>query len=413
MNFFFYRLIERIVQNESKKFFTLGHKSNKKPLVYTFSTTDLNLLYIHIPFCKVLCPFCSFNRYVYSEEIAEAYFEALMEEVRIYSKLGFRFNNVYFGGGTPTVNIDLLVNFIDELKGMFDIKSISVETTPSEMDLDVIKKLEGLKVDRLSIGVQSFDDLLLKQIGRYNQTRKMAVEKIELAKGHFKTINVDLIFNFPTQTIESFMNDIRIFKNLGIEQVTFYPLMPTPFKEDILIRKYCKINKKREVQFYKVIQEEMLEIYKPSTVWCFSKGDNIIDEYIIENNNYIGVGAGAISFVEGELHVNTFSPQVYIKKIKSHRLPIVFSKKCPKRKNAEYYLLTKSFGMKIDKNELQTKFGFTLFIEVMFLKFIGALVEIDNMFCVTKKGMFYISAMMKNFFTSLNILREYYMKRKI
>ena len=90
-------------------------------------------LYIHIPFCRKLCPFCCFNRYLFKEDKAREYFLCLRKELDLYIQRGFTFNSFYFGGGTPTILMDELISFIDYLKHRFIVKEISLETTPNEL----------------------------------------------------------------------------------------------------------------------------------------------------------------------------------------------------------------------------------------------------------------------------------------
>ena len=224
-------------------------------------------LYIHIPFCKTLCPFCCFNRYLFKEEQARQYFRDLRRELDMYAALGFAFNDFYFGGGTPTVLIDELVGLIGYLRSKFSVKRISLETTPRELTADSILQLQDIGVNRLSVGVQSFDNTLLKAMGRTLFKWEDSIEKLTLAQGKFDTVNVDLMFNFPTQSLEQFYNDVKIFKGLGTDQATFYPLMPSPHKLDALTRRFTKVDTSRERDFYRLILEDVLDAgYKASKI---------------------------------------------------------------------------------------------------------------------------------------------------
>ena len=90
-------------------------------------------LYVHIPFCRSLCPFCCFNRYLFQEDLARRYFIDLKKELELYIRRGFSFSSVYFGGGTPTVLMDELSSFIEYLRAQFDVSEVSLETTPREL----------------------------------------------------------------------------------------------------------------------------------------------------------------------------------------------------------------------------------------------------------------------------------------
>ncbi len=369
-------------------------------------------LYIHIPFCKTLCPFCCFNRYLFKEEQARQYFKDLRKELDMYANLGFRFNDFYFGGGTPTVLMDELSDFVSYLRSKFDVRRISLETTPRELTPDSISRLQDIGVNRLSVGVQSFDDALLKAMGRTLFKGEDSIEKLRLAQGKFDTVNVDLMFNFPTQTLEQFGNDVKIFKDLGTDQATFYPLMPSPHKLDALTRKFRKVDTSHEKQFYDLILKEVLDAgYRASTAWCFSRGDLMIDEYIIDYDDYIGIGAGSVGFLGGDFLVNSFSIEGYHNLIEQGRLPIVRMRRLSDLEHYRYYMLTRFFGMKLENASFQKRFGADIHsklpMEMLFFKGTGIVKEKDGTISITRSGMYPVGTMMKEFFAALNTLREY------
>jgi coproporphyrinogen III oxidase-like Fe-S oxidoreductase len=125
-------------------------------------------LYVHIPFCRALCPFCCFNRYLFREDLARRYFADLKQELDLYLERGFNFCSVYFGGGTPTVLMDELAAFIAYLRTRCRVGQVSLETTPGELTAPNIELLKKMGVDRLSVGVQSFDESVLRTMGRTN-----------------------------------------------------------------------------------------------------------------------------------------------------------------------------------------------------------------------------------------------------
>ena len=369
-------------------------------------------LYIHIPFCRTLCPFCCFNRYLYKEEQARLYFADLRKELDMYARLGFKFNDFYFGGGTPTVLMDELADFISYLRANFAVNHISLETTPRELTSDTVNRLKQLGINRLSIGVQSFDNGLLKAMGRTLFKGEDSIEKLKLAQGRFETVNADLMFNFPTQTLEQFKADVKIFKELGTDQATFYPLMPSPHKLDALARKFRKVDTSREKQFYDVILEELADKgYKASTAWCFSRGDLMIDEYIIDYDDYIGIGAGSVSFLDGNFLVNSFSLERYHNLIAQDTLPVVRTRRLTDKEHYRYYMLTKFFGMKLDTDAFKKRYAGDIHdklrAELLFFKTAGIVRENEGLISVTRQGMYPVGTMMKEFFASLNTLREY------
>ena len=193
------RLLTTFLRNQIGQFLNL----------YSASSTDLPisntekkyLLYIHIPFCESLCPYCSFNRFIFDEAKASSYFEQLRTELRLVAKKGYDFSAVYIGGGTPTIIIDELCKTIDLANELFSIQEISCETNPNHLIPENLKQLLG-RVHRLSVGMQSFNDDLLKQMKRFDKYGSGVenLKRFQEIAGLFPTMNIDMIFNFPHQT---------------------------------------------------------------------------------------------------------------------------------------------------------------------------------------------------------------------
>ncbi|MGA9048343.1 MAG: coproporphyrinogen III oxidase family protein [Dehalococcoidia bacterium] len=408
-----------VVRSEGKKFLKFTGDVDLSLLASQAATPGGRIsLYIHIPFCRTLCPFCCFNRYLFKEDQARSYFADLRKEVDMYSALGFKFNDFYFGGGTPTVLMDELSGFIGYLRTKFEVKRISLETTPRELTADTIAQLQWLGINRLSVGVQSFDNTLLKAMGRTLFKGEDSIEKLKLVQGKFDTVNVDLMFNFPTQTLEQFRSDVKIFKDLGSDQVTFYPLMPSPHKMDALERKFRRVDTSREKRFYDIILREMLDGgYKAATAWCFSRGDRMIDEYIIDYDDYVGVGAGSVGFLGGDFLVNSFSLEGYHSLVAQGKLPVVRMRRLSELEHRRYYMLTQLFGMGLSAESFRERFGADihskLWAELLFFKTTGIVQEKDGLISVTRQGMYPVGTMMKEFFASLNTLREYCIESSI
>jgi coproporphyrinogen III oxidase-like Fe-S oxidoreductase len=374
-------------------------------------------LYVHIPFCRSLCPFCCFNRYLFREDLARRYFVDLKKEIDLYAGRGFQFSSAYFGGGTPTVLMDELAGLITMLRERFLINQVSLETTPRELTPENIAMLQDLGINRLSIGVQSFEEPVLRTMGRVNGPADEVKARLLAAQGRFNTLNVDFVFNFPGQTVDQFAADVAAFKELGIDQATFYPLMASPHKKDDLERRFNRVDNSRERRFYEVIMDELYRNgYTASTAWCFSRGEHMIDEYIIEYDDYIGVGSGSVSIVGGDFYANSFSLDRYHEMTAANRLPIVGRRSLSAKENLRYYLLTKLFGMKLDMAALRRRFGDgaagKLWSELAFFRTLG-LVSGDGVLRVTEKGMYPVSVMMRDFFAALNALREYCIEHQV
>lgn len=400
-----------LVRRQSRKFLEL--KKGVPLEVFSKGNERRPLaLYVHIPFCRQLCAYCSFNRYPFDESKARLYFSALKEELKLYLEKGLDFGSIYIGGGTPTVWMEGLVDFLEVVRHCLGPKDISLETNPQDVTAENLTLLKELGVKRLSMGVQSFRDEMLSAMGRFSHTGEEAFEKARLAQGYFDTFNVDILYNFPTQRLEDLLYDIEVIDSLRLDQVTFYPLMPASKKRRAIETKFSKIDHNREYEFYALILEEMAKKgYRPSTVWCFSRGTKMIDEYIIDYPEYIALGSGAVGLYRGVFYTNHFDLINYVEKVKRKELPIAMYRKLSNNELKRYFLLTQLFGTELKKGLYHKLFKKDLEedlkLEIALLRVLKVLKPSGNGWVLTKKGMFVVSAMMREFFTGLNALREY------
>ncbi|MGD8590838.1 MAG: radical SAM protein, partial [Chromatiales bacterium] len=164
-----------------------------------------HLLYIHIPFCESLCPYCSFHRVRFEQGRALAYFQALHRELCLYHRAGYDFAEVYVGGGTPTVMPEQLVELLGLTRRLFQVNRISVETNPNHLREPILQRLQQVGVNRLSVGVQSLENDLLQEMERLRPygSADQILPRLQQAQGRFETFNVDMIFNFPHQSAVS------------------------------------------------------------------------------------------------------------------------------------------------------------------------------------------------------------------
>ncbi len=368
---------------------------------------------MHIPFCERLCPYCSFNRFPYDAERATRYFHNLREEMRMVADLGYDFQSMYVGGGTPTVDIDELVETIDLAKSLFSIREVSSETNPNHLHPKWIEPLLE-RVDRLSVGVQSLDDELLKQMDRYDKYGSAfeILERLQSIEGAFNSLNADMIFNFPSQTPEKLAADIELVKHTGVNQTTFYPLMASPAVRESLKRTVGPVDYAREYRYYQQISEGLSDSFEPASAWTFSRtGGGMIDEYIVDYEDYVGLGSGAFSFLEGALYVNTFSLQVHAERIEAGKTPALQKRVFNRHDRMRYRFLMSLFGMSLDKRAFAKDFGITiemgLPVEMAYMRTVGAF-DVDNseILVPSAKGRYLLVSMMREFFVGVNNLRD-------
>ncbi|MDH4048080.1 MAG: coproporphyrinogen III oxidase family protein [Gammaproteobacteria bacterium] len=372
------------------------------------------LLYLHIPFCIVLCPFCSFHRVEFREDRATRYFQALRREIEKAGRSGFCFSELYVGGGTPTVLPDELIATVRMVRDQHPVARVSVETNPDDLENDSLPRMRDAGVNRLSVGVQSFDDKLLKEMQRYDKygSSERIRTRLKSAKGLFDTLNVDMIFNFPHQTRDMLKTDLQILtEELGVDQISFYPLMSAKTTRKAMRKDIGEVTFDRERTFYELIAGHMQDAgYMRSSAWCFSRVPSMIDEYITEHEEYLGLGSGAFSYLDGSLYASTFSINHYLSLIDSGESGIVRRSGLSRREQMRYYLLMQLFSGSLDKAVAEQRFGGgfqrTVWAELVMLQSIGAVRNTGVQLVLTESGYYLWVMMMREFFTGVNNLRD-------
>jgi coproporphyrinogen III oxidase-like Fe-S oxidoreductase len=375
--------------------------------------TTPTLLYVHIPFCEELCPYCSFHRVPFREDLTRRYFSALRREILMYRDLGYRFRAVYVGGGTPTVLIDELFHTLKLIRESFPVQEVSVETNPNHLVEENLRILQEARVNRLSVGVQTFDDELLKAAQRYHKygSGEEIVGRLQSAQDRFDTLNVDMIFNFPSQTLETLEKDLATLVGLGVDQVTYYPLMVADSTKELMGKRLGTVDYRRGKGLYEKIIAMLLPTYRPTTAWCFSKDQGLIDEYVVNFEEYAGSGSGSIGYLGGSAYANTFDIEEYIRNIECGTLPIAAKKLFSLRERLRYDFLMKLFGLSLDLADLDARHHVRteryLWPEILFFSVAGGLKKEGRILSLTPEGQYYWVIMMREFFIGVNNFRDY------
>lgn len=379
------------------------HVSEKSPVLPIRNDSKKLFLYIHVPFCTMFCPYCSFHKVIFSKQHADDYFRYLRLELLHIKSLGYDFNKLIIGGGSPLLCEDYLIRTIEFAKNIFSIRYISCESDPAHISVQTIKRLKGL-VDRLSVGVQTFDDKLLKMTDRYDKfgSGQELAKKVENIIGVLPIISVDIIFNFPKQTEESLMRDIEMLKKLSPEQASLYPLMVSSITKNSIKERLGTFNAKNERLYFDIIKKELQEAYPIKHGWSFMKKQtDLIDEYAADKSEYIGVGAGAFSFLNSRLYINEFSLDNYIKSVSKYGNSAAYGKSFSKKSVLYYSILNGLYGGEIEKDEFKG-----LFCELVALKFIKAVSEKKGMVITTPLGDYLFINAMKEFYIGMDKIRE-------
>jgi menaquinone C8-methyltransferase len=370
------------------------------------------MLYLHVPFCVVLCPFCSFHRVCFEEDKARRYFKSLRQEIVMAHEAGYRFSDVYVGGGTPTVIPAELAQTLELLHKLSAIESVSIETNPDDLTPEIMSRMRDAGVTRVSVGVQSLDDRLLKEMDRYEKYGSAAqvMKRLEGAHNFFETLNADMIFNLPHQGEDSLRKDIDLLtRQLELGQVTFYPLMSADSTMRKMRKTMGEVDFDREGRMYRLILEALPDTYRPSSAWCFNRASGTVDEYIIENEEYLGLGSGALSYLDGILYSSTFSLNHYNRQIAAGRFGMSRRQPLTKRDRLRYFMLMNLFGLSLDKQVAEARYpGFfrKLAPEILALKLMGAVRDEGPRLILTTYGMRVWILIMREFFMAVSDFRD-------
>lgn len=293
-------------------------------------------LYIHIPFCDRICNYCDFTAFQGANSKIEEYVEVLNKEIELKGNKDFLIDSIFIGGGTPSfIDGKYILEILEKVKENFTVLDnieISIETNPKTFDKKKLEYYKKAKINRVSIGVQSFNDKILKELGR-NHNSKESLESIELVKKFGFDINLDLIFGYQSQTIEDILYDLEMVKNINPEHISYYALIieeKTKFKALQNAGKLDFLDEETERKMYHLIVEKLEEMgmnqYEVSNFAKVGK-ESVHNKKYWNCKEYLGLGISAHSCLNDERFSNTVNLSKYIKELHNGNIPVDFREK--------------------------------------------------------------------------------------
>ncbi len=290
--------------------------------------------YFHIPFCAQICYYCDFNKVFFQGQPVDEYLQAMEREMKktVEVFLNERLDTLFVGGGTPTVlemkQLDFLLESIyKHFRFSKDEVEFTFEANPNELSKEKLQLLKAAGVNRLSFGVQTFHDSLLKTIGRTHRYGDV-MRTISLAKEvGFDNISIDLMYGLPNQTLQQFQEDLEIAFSLDIQHISAYSLIIEP--KTIFYNLWRKgtlplPSEEEEAEMYEEAMRQMeLHGYQQYEISNYARpGFQSRHNLTYWNNEeYYGIGAGAHSYVDGVRRVNIGPIKQYIAKVQETGLP--------------------------------------------------------------------------------------------
>ena len=327
-------------------------------------------LYIHIPFCISKCIYCDFNSIVMKSQIVDEYLNGIENELQAINGK-YSFTTVYIGGGTPTVlneiQLSKLFNLISKYVDVFNLKEYTIEVNPGTLNEEKILALKDSYIDRISIGIQSFNDKYLKLLRRIHTAKEAKDVFSSLREKGFENISIDLIYGYPAQTLNEWKTDLRECFILGPEHISAYCLTyesGTPLVGIMDSGKLKRLSEEEELNMYEYTNDFLgNEGYRHYEISNFAKPGKECQHNTVywENREYIGIGAGAFSYINGERYCSIKNVKEYISAVKSKKNLICFSEKLPQEKRASEILIM-ALGMTsgISKKEFFSRSGYNL-----------------------------------------------------
>lgn len=294
-------------------------------------------IYIHIPFCHQICNYCDFNKVFFKNQPVDEYIEALGLEIEMTVKeLPESFANIetiFIGGGTPTAlsaeQITRLLSLIAKHISLSNVKEFTSEANPDELTREKLQALLDGGVNRLSMGVQSFDQELLKKIGR-THSNEHVYNTIELAKEvGFTNISIDLMYGLPGQTMEQWQDTLNKAMALNLPHYSAYSLIVEP--KTIFYIQYAKgklalPSEDLEAEMYDVLMTTMEAHNKNQyeiSNFAETGFESIHNKIYWDNDEYAGFGAGAHGYLQGIRYSNVGPIKKYIETVQSGTRPLV------------------------------------------------------------------------------------------
>ena len=308
-------------------------------------TKEINSLYIHIPFCEHLCDYCDFTKLQYFRIFAEPYINKLIDELNSYN-INKSLKTIYIGGGTPTaLEDDLFEKLLVEVsKYTSNIEEYTVECNPESLSETKLALMKKYGVNRLSIGVESTNDEILKSINRPHTFKDVQLAVSKAKSFGFDNLNVDLILGLPNVTKSLLKKDLENILTLGVQHISCYSLTVHPNTvfgingidepvEDFARDMYDMVNE--------ILESNGFEHYEISN-WSLIGKNSKHNLTYWKDEQYYGIGLGASGYISDVRYTNTKSINAYLE-----GKTVAESEKVTVEDDKEYFIML----------NLRTKYG--------------------------------------------------------
>ena len=334
-------------------------------------------LYVHIPFCKQKCMYCDFPAYQNLQDYYETYVYALVQEVDLWisehpESKERPIDTIYFGGGTPTeLSIQQIKMILDKIKSTFTITDdchMTIESNPGEVDLRYLTKLVQLGFNRISFGVQTFDDKALAMLHRSHNGEKAKQAVYDAKEAGFADINIDLIYGLPRQSLDDIKRNLVIVKDLPINHISTYGLQVEvgTYLYHLVQKNLISIpSESIDEAMYDTMMEGLKELgFERYEISNFSK-DNSYSRHNLKYWHYVdylGFGAGAHSFYNDVRRSNNRNVMPYIQSVDRYVMPTIDTETITlERAQEDFCFLALRTKWGLDEQKFEDTFGVSVY----------------------------------------------------
>lgn len=357
-------------------------------------------IYVHIPFCRSLCPFCPYTKVIYDQGLAALYSRCLESEVgRVLSGLnGAKISSIYFGGGTPMMLPGAVESLIKRFEPhLIPDAQVALEAHPGDVTPAAVSRLSDIGINMVSLGAESLNDGVLVRLGRNHSSKDALAALRMLLDSRRFSVNVDLMTGIPGQELESSASDMRQLMEHRVDQVSSYPLMDFPFTQ---MRSTLSLREQRR------LLDTLASIgsqagYRRSSVWTWTKPAS--QHYTsITRENYLGIGAGAASQLGHHFWLNAFGVETYVDAITNGKSAVSLSISLGEKEAALYRLFWRCYDGEFDLRSPEA-------LEIPTLR---SLVDVAQRLGLATRASSVVRLSDKGFFL-YHILERYYTRRYI
>jgi coproporphyrinogen III oxidase-like Fe-S oxidoreductase len=332
-----------------------------------FRGLDAVGLYLHVPFCRQICPYCPYNKELYNAEVARRYADAVKVEIDRYAEwIGdLPVTSFYIGGGTPTTMLDSgLAGILEHVYKRFSMQcGVHMESHPNDLSADNLATIAAMGIEYLSIGVEALQDHHLRALHRpYTVEQVMAAVERAVGQG-FCCVNVDTIFALPGQRDEEVRQTGHLLVEMGVDQIAAYPLFRFPYtrwSRDDGRRNHHGSGLLARKRMLGILERIFCDAgFERTSVWAFTRPG--VGKYCsVTVPLYLGLGASGGSYLRDVFYLNTFHVGEYIRAIEAGRMPIALSIELSAEMQMAGWLYWRIYETRFRRSDFERRFGLDL-----------------------------------------------------